>query len=377
MVKLISYSHQSINSSDIRAVTSVLKSSWLTTGPWVDKFEIQVAKLVGAKYAVAVANGTAALHLASLAAGFTRGNEVITSPYSFAATANSVLYCGAKPIFADVDPVTLCLDPKKVETKITRHTKAIIGVDFGGRPANWKKLREIARKYHLLLIDDAAHSFGSKYYGKRIGTQADLTCFSFHPVKTITTGEGGMVVTNNQKLYELVKTLRTHGIVKNPNHGIKPWYYEMKELGFNYRLTDIQAALGLSQLKQLNRFLSSRRKLARRYNRLLIKLEAVTLPSPSDESAWHLYPLRINFKKLGKTRMKLFRFMDRYHIGLQVHYIPIHLHPYYRKRFGYKRGDFPVAEAVYEQEVSLPLYPTLTLTQQNRIINLLTQFIAS
>lgn len=368
----IPYSRQTVTATDIKVVTRVLRSDWLTTGPMVDQFERLIASYVGTKYAVAVSNGTAALHLACLAAGIGKGDEVIVPTYSFVASANCVMFCGGRPILADIDEKTLNIDIKQVEKKINKKTAAIIGVDFGGKPADWEGLRKLARKYNLMLIDDAAHSFGAECRGKKIGTQADLTCFSFHPVKTITTGEGGMVVTNNKKLAELARMLRTHGIYKNDN--FDPWYYEMRHLGYNYRLTDLQCALGLAQLKRVSKFLSRRRRLAKRYQQKLQGVPFLRLPLAGESSAWHLYPLRIEFNKLKRTKSELFKLMNRHQIDLQVHYIPIHLHPYYRQHLGYRRGDFPVAEKVYEQEVSLPLYPSLTYKQQNLVIELIKQF---
>lgn len=375
----IPYSTQTINQAGIKAVTSVLRSPWLTTGPMVEKFETAVAAYVSAKYAVAVANGTAALHLACLAAGIGPGDEVIVPTYSFVASSNCVMFCGGRSILVDIDEKTLNIDIKQVEKKINKKTRAIVGVDFGGQPADWQNLRRLARQHKLLLIDDAAHSFGANYGSKKIGGQADVTCFSFHPVKTITTGEGGMIVTNNKKLAELAKTLRTHGIVKSQatSHKLqaKPWYYEMRHLGYNYRLTDLQSALGLAQLKRVNKFLRQRRRLAKRYNRKLAGVANLKLPEFSQESSWHLYPLRIEFNKLKRIKSELFRLMKRHQIDLQVHYIPIHFQPYYQKNLGYRLGDFPVAEKVYKQEVSLPLYPTLTYKQQDRVVKLIRQFV--
>lgn len=368
----IPYSRQTITTVDIKTVTNVLSSGWLTTGPLVSRFEQKVAKLVGAKYAVAVANGTAALHIACLALGIKPKDEVITVPYTFAATSNCVLYCSGTPIFVDIDPPTLCIDITKIENKINKRTVGIIAVDFAGHAAPWQELKKIAKKHNLWLMDDAAHSFGGSYKGKPIGTQADLTCFSFHPVKTITTGEGGMVVTNNHQLYQRLIRLRDHGIKRFKN---RRWYYEMRELGFNYRLTEIQSALGLAQLKHLDKFLKTRRKLAERYLRKLSNLPYLTLPIDNQESAWHLFALRIDFRKIKKTKLQLFKVMKKNGINLQVHYIPTHLHPYYRQRFGYKRGDFPISEMVYDQEVSLPLYPTLTLAEQDAVIRLLKEFL--
>lgn len=374
---MISYSKQTISSADIKIVVKVLKSDWLTTGPWIEKFELVVAEFVNSRYAVAVANGTAALHIACLAARIGSGHEVIVPSYSFVASANCVLYCGGRPVLVDIDEQTLCIDINQIEQKINRHTRAIIGVDFGGRAADWQHLRQLAKKYKLTLIDDAAHSFGAEYQGKKIGTQADITCFSFHPVKTITTGEGGMVVTNNKKIYERLLMLRNHGIIKAQMSKSKfqmPWYYEMRELGFNYRLTDLQCALGLAQLKRVSKFLSRRRRLAKRYQQKLQGVPFLKLPLAGENSAWHLYPLRIEFNKLKRTKFELFRLMKRHQIDLQVHYIPIHLQPYYQKNLSYRQGDFPVAEKVYQQEISLPLYPTLTYKQQDKVVKLIRRF---
>lgn len=379
----IPYSTQTIQKQDIDSVINVLRSSWLTTGPWVQKFEQKVATFVGARYAVAVANGTAALHTACFGVGISLGDEVITTPYSFAATANCVLYCGGTVKFADIDQASFGINPQLVKTEVTSKTRAIIGVDFAGLPCDWRELKKIAVQYHLKLVADAAHSLGAMYRGKSVGTLADVTCFSFHPVKTITTGEGGMVVTNSKVIYERMKRFRTHGIVKPQATGNKlqakrPWYYEMRDLGFNYRLTDIQSALGLSQLSRVKSFVNSRKRLAQRYTRAFAGLKHLLLPSgDTDEkrSSWHLYPLRIDFVSLRKSKQQLFAQVKRAGIKLQVHYLPIHLHPYYKKTFSFKPGDFPLSEEVYNQEVSLPLYPTLTYRQQDRVIRFMRQFV--
>lgn len=373
----IPYSTQTIGKKDIDSITQVLRSSWLTTGPWVERFEQKVATFVGARYAVAVANGTAALHTACFGVGVTAGDEVITTPYSFAATANCVLYCGGTVVFADVDQTSLTINPTEVEKKVTKKTKAIIGVDFAGMPADWLKLQLIAQKHKLKLVADAAHSLGASYLGKAIGSLADVTCFSFHPVKTITTGEGGMVVTNSKAIYERMKRFRTHGIVKGLRK-TEPWYYEMRDLGFNYRLTDMQSALGLSQLSRVKSFVNARKRLAQRYTRVFAGLKHLLLPSgDTDEkqSSWHLYPLRIDFDLLKKSKRQLFAQAKRAGITLQVHYLPIHLHPYYRKTLGFKPGDFPLSVETYNQEVSLPLYPTLTYRQQDRVIRFIRHFV--
>lgn len=345
----------------------------------MDQFEQKVARLVGAKYAVAVANGTAALHTACFGVGIRAGDEVITTPYSFAATANCVLYSGGKVVFADIDRASFGINTALVKTKVTKKTKAIIGVDFAGLPCDWQRLKQIATKHGLTLIADAAHSLGAQYRGKAVGTLADVTCFSFHPVKTITTGEGGMVVTNNKSIYERMRRFRTHGILKDVRK-TEPWYYEMRDLGFNYRLTDMQAALGLSQLSRVKSFVNTRRQLAQRYSKAFTDLKYLRLPqNDTDEkkSSWHLYPLRIDFARLRKSKGKLFAQAKRAGIFLQVHYIPIHLQPYYRKMFGYKRGDFPISEEAYNQEVSLPLYPTLTRAQQDKVIQFMRWFLIS
>jgi len=369
---MISYSKQTISQEDINSVISTLKSDWLTTGPAVKRFEKAIARFCRAKYAIAVNSGTAALHLAVKALGVERGDEVITTPYSFAATANCVLYCGGKPKFVDINEDTLNIDVEKVEKRISKKTKAIIAVDFAGLAAEWTKLRQIARKYKLKLIADAAHSFGGKYKGVPIGTQADLTCLSFHPVKTITTAEGGMVVTNSKRLADKIRLLRTHGLKKG-----EMWKYKMVDLGFNYRITDMQAALGFSQLKRAREYVRRRRLLANKYNQAFKDINNLKFPvEPKGyKSAWHLYPLRIDFKAIKKTREQMFKTFKAQGVNLQVHYIPIHLHEYYKKRFDHKKGDCPVAERAYAQEVSLPLYPTLTQVQQNRIIKLVKQFV--
>lgn len=373
----IPYSTQTIRKQDIDSVIKVLRSSWLTTGPWVQRFEQKVAAFVGARYAVAVANGTAALHTACFGIGISPGDEVITTPYSFVGTANCVLYCGGKVVLADIEEVGFGIDPDQVEAKITKKTKAIIAVDFAGLPCDWARLKKIATHHKLSLVADAAHSLGARYRGKAVGTLADVTCFSFHPVKTITTGEGGMVVSNSKAIYERMKRFRTHGMVKGVRKN-EPWYYEMRDLGFNYRLTDMQSALGLSQLDRVKSFVNSRKRLVQRYTKAFGSLAYLHLP-PGDteekQSSWHLYALRIDFDSLRKSKQQLFAQAKRAGIALQVHYIPIHLHPYYRETFGFKSGDFPLSEKAYNQEVSLPLYPTLTQTQQNKVIRLIQAFV--
>ena len=365
--KKIPYGHQTIDKTDIDSVISALSSDWLTQGPKVREFEDDLARIVTAKYCVAVSSGTAALHLACLAAGIGIGDEVIVPTLSFVASANCALYVGAIPVLCDVDPDNLTIDVEKAEKKITKRTKAIIGVDFAGQSANWEKLRELAQKYKLILIDDAAQSIGSKHKNKPIGSWADLTAFSFHPVKTITTGEGGAVVTNNKNYYEQIVKLRHHGIEKNSAR--ETWQYDVNELGYNFRLTDIQAALGISQLKRLGRFISKRRSLWKRYAQNLKEVEGLKLPKEAvgNFSAWHIYPIQLDPGFIKKGRNAVFRELTQAGIGVQVHYKPIHLLSLYRK-LGYKKGDFPVAEKYFENTITIPLYPSLLRKDQDYII---------
>lgn len=374
----IPYSTQSIDIDDIRAVNKILSSRWITQGPTVKKFEDALAKYAGAKYAVTMVNGTAALHAAYLAAGISPGDEVLVPTLSFVASANCVLYCGATPILVDVYDDTLTIDVEKAEAKITKKTKAIVAVDFAGHPANWSEITILAKKYKLVTIDDASHALGSKYVGKFIGNMADLTTFSFHPAKTITTGEGGAVITNSKSYFEKLIKFRNHGITKS--EGLKKkygaWFYEINDLGFNFRLTDIQAALGLSQLKRLNKFIIKRRKIWNVYNKAFSSIKGVRLPieKEGNYSAWHLYPIRIDKKKFGLSRRDLFDRLQREGISVQVHYIPIDMHKLYRNKFGYKKGDFPAAEKYYKEAISIPLFPELTVSDQYKVINLIKKY---
>jgi UDP-4-amino-4,6-dideoxy-N-acetyl-beta-L-altrosamine transaminase len=364
--KSIPYGKQWIGEEEIRAVTRVLHSDFLTQGPLVAKFEAMLAKKVGAKYAVAVANGTAALHLAAIALELKSGDEVITTPISFLATANAILYVGAKPVFADIDPDTQCIDPAAIEKAITPCTKAIFFTDFEGHPAELKKIHAIAKKYRLSAIEDAAHALGSTYYNSKIGScrYSDMTIFSFHPVKHITTGEGGAITTNDVKLYKRLCALRTHGVTRDPEKLISkdmgPWYYEMQDLGFNYRLTDIQAALGIEQLKKLDRFIGRRRSIADRYCKGFSGLEGILTPVelPENRHVYHLFVIRLR-GQLSKKRKKVFEELQQRGIGVQVHYIPIPAQPYYRK-LGYRAEDCPRAQAYYSSAISLPMFPKMT-----------------
>jgi len=381
-MKYIPYGHQCVDLEDIKAVVRVLKSDWLTQGPKIKEFEQALCKYTGVKYAVAVSSGTAALHIGALAAGIKKGDEVVTSPITFVATANCVLYCGAKPVFADVQKDTVNIDPGEIKKKITSRTKAIIPVHFAGQPCDLREIRSIARKYGLLVIEDAAHALGAEYMGKKIGSclYSDMAILSFHPVKSITTGEGGAVLTNNKALYEKLAALRTHGITREelrypsqPPNTAGAWYYEQQELGFNYRITDIQCALGLSQLKKLDRFIGQRRAIASVYTKLLEKVPGLVLPAEQDhvKSAWHLYPVRIDAgADTLAIRKKIFDGLRAKGVGAQVHYIPVYWQPYYRD-LGFAAGLCPNAEGYYAAAVSLPIYPDLTEAQVRYVVGAL------
>lgn len=373
MLKKIPYGRQWIDGADIKHVVKILKSDFLTQGPLINQFEKKIASYTGAKYGVAFSSGTAALHGASFAAGIMKGDDVITTPMTFAASANCVLYQGGTVVFVDTLPDQPIIDPDKVAKKINSKTKAIISVDFSGLPADYDELQKIAHKNQLVLIADAAHSLGGSYKRKKVGTLADMSVLSFHPVKAITTGEGGMVLTDNAKFYELLTLFRTHGITKNETlldkKGNGPTYYEMKALGFNYRLTDIQAALGLSQLTKLERFIKRRAEIAELYTKSFEKARTFkTLKTSSDRtSAWHLFPILLN-NHLSKKKKEIVEAFHERGIMVQVHYIPIHLHPYYKRRYTFASGDFPNAESFYESEISLPLFPKLTTNEITRVI---------
>ncbi len=368
MSNLIPYGRQWIDQDDIQAVTTVLKSDYLTQGPKVEEFEKALCDYTGAKFCLALSNGTAALHLAVAAMKIEKSMEGITSPITFAASANCLLYNGLKPVFADIDPKTYTISPDEIKKKITAKTKVIIPVDFAGQPAEMEQISKIAREKDICVVEDAAHAIGSRYNdGNHVGSckYSDMTIFSFHPVKTITTGEGGAITTNNRELYKHLLLLRSHGITKDQakleqNPG--PWYYEMQTLGFNYRLTDIQAALGISQLKRLDKFVEKRREIIRKYNKAFKDLPDMVVPYEKDGvfSAFHLYVLQIDFKKIGTSREEIMAKLREKNIGTQVHYIPVHLQPYYRNNFGYKPGDYPIAEQYYEKAISLPLYPKMS-----------------
>lgn len=380
MKKTIPYGKQYIDRRDIDKVVSVLESEWVTQGPKIDEFEKALAAYCGAKYAVAVSSGTAALHIACLAADIGRGDEVITSPITFAASANCVLYCNAKPVFADIEDRSINIDPENIKKAVNKRTKALIPVHFAGFPCDMQDIYSLAKKNKLTVIEDAAHALGAEYKGSKIGScrYSDMTAFSFHPVKAITTGEGGAVTTNSRKLYEKLILLRNHGIVRGLNRrkgkrlkkaGV--WYYEMQELGFNYRITDFQSALGISQMSKIDIFLGKRRSIAKRYNRAFNSVrDFIKVPSAdTDEKkhAWHLYVLRFYLDKLKVTRDDIFNELLRVKIKPQVHYIPVYRHPFYR-RLGYGRIKLDNAERYYRQCISLPVYPALSIREQDYVI---------
>ena len=358
--KMIPYGRQTIEEDDVQAVVDVLRSDYLTTGPKIAEFEKMVADCVGAKYAVAISNGTSALHAACFAAGIQSGDEVITTPLTFAASSNCVLYCGGTPVFADVDPKTYNIDPEDIRRKITDKTKAIIAVHLAGQPCDMDEIHKIAKEHDLLVIEDGAHALGSVYKGKKVGTISDMTTFSFHPVKPITTGEGGMIVTDNEEFYKKMMLFRSHGITRDENLMTRndgPWFYQQLDLGYNYRITDIQCALGCSQMKKLDRFLARRKEIVARYNEAFADCENIVTPYqlPETESGWHLYIVQVK----NCDRREIFEALREHGIAVNVHYIPVYLHPYYQEH-GYKDVHCRNAEEVYSHIISLPLYPTLT-----------------
>ena len=360
---MLPYGRQWVDEADVLAVVEVLRSDWLTTGPKVREFEGRVAEYVGAREAVAVNSGTAALHVAAFAAGIEPGDEVITTPLTFAASANCVLYLGGRPVFADVCPDTLNTDPQDVARKITSKTKAIIAVDFTGQPCDYEAIRALAEEYGLMVIEDAAHALGAEYHGQSVGTLNELTTFSFHPVKHITTGEGGMVVTDDPGLAVKMRTFRTHGITADfrQRAEVGSWVYEMVALGYNYRLPDINCALGLAQMSKLDEWLARRREIAARYTEAFAQMLEVDVPRvlPGTNPAWHLYVIELNLEWLQVGRKEIFAALRAENIGVNVHYIPVYWHPYYQQ-LGYEKGLCPVTEAAYERLISLPMFPAMT-----------------
>lgn len=375
-MKYIPYGRQHIDENDIRQVIRVLRSGWITQGPKIAEFEKALCGYTGARYAVTVSSGTAALHIAALASGLKKGDEAITSPVTFVASANCILYAGARPVFADIDEDTVNIDPDEIARRINGRTKAIIPVHFAGQPCDLKSIRGIAKRRGITVIEDASHALGAEYRGSKIGSceYSEMTVFSFHPVKHITTGEGGAVLTNRKELYRKLLMLRNHGITKETGHKADAWYYEQQLLGFNYRITDFQCALGLSQLKRLDRFVEKRRKIAGYYNENLSGIEGLTLPyiDQDDGSSWHIYCVRL---KNSAIRRRIFDRLRKAGIGTQVHYIPVHLQPYYRKNLGCRKGDYPKAERYYSGALTLPIYPGLKPAELKRVIKTLKEAI--
>ncbi len=370
MASFIPYGRQCIDDDDIQAVVDTLKSDFITTGPKIDEFETAVASFTGARRGIAVSNGTAALHAAMFAAGIKPGDEVIVSPITFVASSNVVIYQGGVPVFADVLPGSLLIDPEEARRKITPRTKAIVAVDYAGQPCDYSALREIADEHGLFLIADACHSIGGIYKGKKVGMLADMTALSFHPVKHITSGEGGMVLTDNYKWAEKMKAFRGHGISTDYRQREKmgSWHYDMLSLGYNYRITDFQCALGISQLKKLPAWIKRRQEIARKYDAAFASEELVTPleNQPDVANAYHLYVIKLS-KKLN--RCEVFSALRNAGIGVNVHYIPVHYHPYYREKFGTCEGMCPVAEEAYERIISLPMFPTMTVEEEDRTIS--------
>ena len=363
----IPYGKQWIIQEDINEVVKVLKTDWITQGPKIIEFEETIAKYCNVAYGVALSSGTAALQAAYVAAGLKEGDEIITTPLTFAATANMAIMCGARPVFADINEDTLTIDPKEIEKRVTKRTRAIAPVDFGGHPCEYREILTLAKKYRLTVIADAAHALGSLYNGEKVGSLADMTILSFHPVKTITTAEGGMVLTNNKRYYEILRAFRHHQIKKVPEKG--PWYYEVQRPGYNFRITDMQCALGLSQFKRLGGFIKRRREIVSIYNKAFQEEALITIKEKSyATSAWHLYVIQLEEEKLKTKRREIFEALQKAGIGVQVHYIPLHIQPFYKKTFGYKKGDFPKAEYYYERAITLPLFPKMTDNEVKRVI---------
>jgi UDP-4-amino-4,6-dideoxy-N-acetyl-beta-L-altrosamine transaminase len=372
--EFLPYGYHWIDEEDIKAVSDALRSKFITQGPKVAEFEKIVSNYCNSKYAVAFSSGTAALHAASYTVDLKKGDEVITTPLTFVADANCVLYGGGSVKFADIKNNTYNIDPDKIKEKLTSKTKVIIPVDYAGQPCDLDEINEIANKNDLIVIEDACHAIGSEYKNKKVGGLSDMTVFSFHPVKHITTGEGGMVLTNNEDYYEKLMYFRTHGNIKDVdklqrNEG--EWYYEMQALGYNYRITDFQCALGISQFKKLDKFIDIRRKIVNMYNEAFKDFKEIIIPFEKSDvkSVYHLYMIQLNLEKLNVGRRQIFDALRAENIGVHVHYIPVHLMPYYQEHFGYKKGDFPIVEKFYNSALTLPLFPKMSDNDVNDVID--------
>ncbi len=376
----LQYGRQSINETDVALVLESLQSDYLTTGPLVNEFENKIANYVGAKYAVAVSNGTAALHMACFATDIKEGDEVLLSPITFVASSNAILYCGGIPVFVDINKDTYNIDIDKIEQKITKKTKAIIAVDFAGQSCDIDSIKKIADKYNLILIEDAAHALGSEYKGKKVGVNSDVTCFSFHPVKPITTAEGGIVTTNSEEIYKKMMMFRSHGITRDSNILLDnqgDWYYEQQFLGYNCRLPDIQSALGISQLNRIDEFIDRRRQIVGQYNKAFDNLDEVITPFEMNfsNSGWHIYVIQLKLEQLKASRKEIFNALRAENIGVNVHYIPVYLQPYYQN-LGYKKGLCQNAEKFYERAITLPLFPAMTDKDISDVINAVKKVVA-
>lgn len=377
----IFYGHQYLDESDIKAVVDVLRGDFLTCGPNITSLEKALCDLTGAKYCIAISNGTAALHVACMAAGVGPGDEVITTPITFAASANCALYCGATPVFADINPETYNIDPADIERKITDKTKAVVAVDFTGQAVEIEAIRAICDKHNLVFIEDGAHSIGTNYDGKPVGGLADITTFSFHPVKTVTGGEGGAVLTNDEEIYEKLQLYRSHGITRKESlmeHASEGgWYYEMIDLGYNYRMTDFQAALIENQLKKLPQFKARRQEIVNRYNEAFQDMPEIFVQKEISQSdtTRHLYIINLQLDKLTGTRREIFDALAAENVQCNVHYIPVYYFPYYEK-LGYKKGLCPHAEKAYEGFISIPLYPAMTNQDVEDVITAIKKVIA-
>lgn len=377
----LSYGRQYIDEEDIQAVADTLRSDYLTCGPRIEQLEQKLCEVTGAKYCVAVSNGTAALHIAAMAAGVSEGDEVITTPITFAASANCALYCGARPVFADINPDTYNIDPASIRRCITDKTRAVVAVDFTGQAVELDEIRAICKEHNLILIEDAAHSIGTKYNGQPIGSIADMTTFSFHPVKTVTAGEGGAVTTNDPSLYQKLLLARTHGITRDRSQMVHPtddpWYNEQVGFGYNYRLTEFQAALLMSQLKKLEAFSKRRKEIVKMYDEAFSQLPELKVQKeiPQSDTTRHLYILHLNADMLKCTRREFFDALRAENIYSQVHYLPVYWHSYYES-LGYPKGLCPNAEAYYQQVMSLPLYYSLTDEDVKDVIRAVTKIVA-
>ena len=384
---MINYGRHYLDSDDIGSVVKTLKSDFITQGPYIKKFENALKKKIRSKYCSVLSNGTAALHLVGLSLGWKPGDIVLTTPISFLSTSNCILYSGATPHFVDIDNLSYTIDVNKLEKKIkyfkslNKKISAIIATDFAGHPCDWKVLKSISLKYNIYLVNDNCHAIGSSYHGDTgyAAKYADLVTHSYHAVKHITTGEGGAIFTKHASIDRKIKLLRSHGVTREARQMFSndgPWYYEMQELGYNYRITDFQCSLGLTQLKKLNKFLKKRREIAKIYNNEFIEDDRFVIPKTSKNinHSYHLYPLLIKFKKLKIKKKELFKKMAKKKINLQVHYIPIHLQPFYKKKYNYKLGDFPIAEKFYYQEISLPIYYSLKKLEVSKIAKYLKEY---